>query len=103
MKNKVLLLILFFGIVFTMAPASVFAMNNKEINEKSFKEHYKFYLTKPTKAQINAVGSSIAYYKQLILDDVDGIYNFSQEEEYIPEIRVLIDERYTTCLDRIQN
>ena len=34
MKNKVLLLILFFGIVFTMAPASVFAMNNKEINEK---------------------------------------------------------------------
>ncbi len=103
MKNKVLLLILFFGIVFTMAPASVFAMNNKEINEKSFKEHYKFYLTKPTKAQINAVGSSIAYYKQLILDDVDGIYNFSQEEEYIPEIRVLIDERYTTFLDRIKN
>ena len=103
MKKKLLILTIIFGLIITIMPRTVYAANNRTLNQKALTEKHKFKYKKPTKAQIKAVGSTDEYYRQLVLETIDEMYFSSLEIKYAPHIKVLIDQKYESLSDEINS
>ena len=103
MKKKLFIFTIVLSLLITFAPNTVNATNNKVLNQKRVTERQKFKITKPTQAQIKAVGSELEYYKQIALEDVDSMYFASSEREYSDEIRAIIDSYYNYLCDKINS
>lgn len=103
MKRKVLIFTFILVLLVSFAPTSANAANNKMVNQKLIERRQKFKVTKPTKAQIKAVGSELEYYKQIALEDVNNLYIKSNRGKYSKSIKNLIDDYYNELSNRINN